>query len=296
MGRRYFGYGSNLNLTDLRGFLADRGVGEGALRVIGPSWLPEHAPVFHYHSGSRGGGALDVVPRVGGAVPGALFDVDDDAWRALDEKEGAGGQGRYARHDVTVLTDDGGVHDAVTYRVSAAHVQPRFVAPTLAYVALARRGLEAFGQPLAQLEAVAVGRSAPMLVREVFVYGTLLSGECREPAMRCPGLEGFRAASLPGRLLDLGTYPGLRLDAAASVSGASVSGELWRYADPADVLPGLDAIEDFQGYGRAGSLYRRALVRARVGARQVLAWTYVLMDGRSHPEIPGGCWRGRASS
>lgn len=268
--------------------MAEHGVPDTALRVVSDAWLPDHDPVFHYHSGSRGGGALDVVPRLGGAVPGGLFEVDDDAWGALDHKEGAAGQGRYARHDVTVLTSDGRPHEAVTYRVTPSHVQANFVAPAPGYLELARSGLAAFGQSTAQLEAVGLGRPAPALVREVFVYGTLLSGESREHAMRTPGLEGLEPASMTGRLLNLGAYPGLVLD-----GGGAVEGELWRYPHPSAVLADLDAIEDFLGYGVAGSMYRRALVRAQGRGEARLAWTYVLMDAGAYPVIEGGSWRRR---
>ena len=53
-------------------------------------------------------------------------------------------------------------------------------------------------------------------------------------------------------------------------------------ADPDALLAELDGIETFLGFGVAGSLYRRALVRVRTrGSRSTLAWTYVYVGPRN---------------
>jgi gamma-glutamylcyclotransferase (GGCT)/AIG2-like uncharacterized protein YtfP len=56
----------------------------------------------------------------------------------------------------------------------------------------------------------------------------------------------------------------------------------------------LDEIESFHGFGEPGSLYRRALVRARIGGGDgKLAWTYVFAASASGaPVIRSGDWRG----
>lgn len=80
-------------------------------------------------------------------------------------------------------------------------------------------------------------------VRYVFVYGTLRRGEPRDinllrPQPRWVGLGGIR-----GALYDLGTYPGVVLDAGA-VEGAAcvVRGEVYAIAPALEQL--LDQIEE----------------------------------------------------
>jgi gamma-glutamylcyclotransferase (GGCT)/AIG2-like uncharacterized protein YtfP len=100
---------------------------------------------------------------------------------------------------------------------------------------------------------------------------------------------GGEAATTAGTLLDLGAYPGLIVDD----PGAAVTGELYFADDPDALLAELDAIETFRGFGVAGSLYRRALVRARtVDSRSILAWTYVYLGSRHETRvIDSGDWR-----
>ncbi len=81
--------------------------------------------------------------------------------------------------------------------------------------------------------------------RLVFVYGTLRSGEQRDINRLQPKPELLGTARLAGRLYDLGSYPGLRLDRQAESgepASAEVVGEV--YAIDAALERVLDEIEE----------------------------------------------------
>ena len=152
----YFGFGSNLDAEDLARWCEARGFDGARIRFVERAWLPEHELAFHYHSKSRRGGALDVRPRVGAAVPGALFEVNEDGWRALDHKEGAGVT--YARREVVTLDARGEERPAVTYQVRPDYVRDHHVPPTDEYRATVTRGLRALDHPTTHLESASSGR------------------------------------------------------------------------------------------------------------------------------------------
>jgi gamma-glutamylcyclotransferase (GGCT)/AIG2-like uncharacterized protein YtfP len=90
---------------------------------------------------------------------------------------------------------------------------------------------------------------------------------------------------IPGRLIDLGSYPGL-------VPGpGEVAGDLLRLLD-AGVGDELDRFEDFDARDAAGSAYRR--VRVRLIHPPMRAWVY-LWSGPTDagPLVPGGDWLAR---
>ncbi len=77
----------------------------------------------------------------------------------------------------------------------------------------------------------------------VFVYGTLRAGEVNDlnraaerHGIAAPTLQGI--GTIPGRLYDFGTYPGLVLDATAG----PVVGDIYEIPDA--LLPVLDEIEE----------------------------------------------------
>ncbi|MEZ4336276.1 MAG: gamma-glutamylcyclotransferase [Sandaracinaceae bacterium] len=272
---RYFGYGSNLHLEDLRRWCLERGHAPDAIRPIGPAWLPDHEPVYHYRSVARDGGALSVRSRLGRAVPGMLFEVDAAGWRALDAKEGD----KYARVERTVLSR-GRALAAQTYVVERAHREPALVAPRPAYAALVREGLASHGLPTHQAEAAAASLVIDPFPRSIFVYGTLRRGELRAPLLERHRPRRWTEASIRGALVHLGAYPGL-------VHGDdTITGELVELDDPAAALTELDEVEDFLGWGEPGSLYLRDVVPV-AGTH---AWTYRYL-GPPGPPIPSGDWR-----
>jgi len=117
----------------------------------------------------------------------------------------------------------------------------------------------------------------------VAVYGLLRSGET--------GFERFGLAGafaplgpciIPGRLYDLGAYPGL-------VEGpGEVIGELFEVRDPG-VMPALDAFEDYWPDDPARSRYDRVEVRLMKPDRRawVYRWTLDLAAAR---RIESGDW------
>jgi gamma-glutamylcyclotransferase (GGCT)/AIG2-like uncharacterized protein YtfP len=93
----------------------------------------------------------------------------------------------------------------------------------------------------------------------LFAYGTLMRGYGLH-AVLARGATALGAATAPGRLLDLGRYPGL------VVGAGRVRGELYRLDDP-ELLPVLDREE---GY----NFERRRAIVTLAGGRRVRAWLY----------------------
>ncbi|GIW85909.1 MAG: hypothetical protein KatS3mg108_0233 [Isosphaeraceae bacterium] len=235
---------------------------EGRLEAVGPAYLADHEVVNR--SGLGGGGVgWGLRRRVGWLAPARLYRVDEVGRDWLDERWGYPELSR--RLKVWALTEDGREHEAFTYSLRAAEVV----------------GAEGAG-----------GEAAGAVTDGLFAYGTLMQGECRHWLVEQLGLIEVVPARVPGILMDLGRYPGLRL-----AEGASdwVEGELLRLSDPEAALSELDDVEGFKGHGEDGSLYRRALVRAwdRSGAAH-LAWVYIYVDDcTGAARIESGNWRRR---
>jgi gamma-glutamylcyclotransferase (GGCT)/AIG2-like uncharacterized protein YtfP len=121
----------------------------------------------------------------------------------------------------------------------------------------------------------------------LFVYGTLMAGECNADQIPDHLVRRRRAAWLRGSLVDLGRYPALRLD-----DGGVVVGELLELAAGGanDLLQRLDAFEG-PGYGRA-------LHAVHIDSddhsddHSVRAWVFVQVPvGDGGRPIPDGDWR-----
>lgn len=281
----YFAYGSNLDEESWKLWCKTEGYDPASIEPLGRAWLPDHELVFHYQSRLRRGGALDVQLRRGAVVPGALFRVHD--WEGLDAKEGV--PGGYYRHDsVTALTDEGRGHAATTYRVCVERMGD-FVAPGREYTEMVLRGLSRFGHDHEAFLAVASGRPQPPDPIALFAYGTLMRGQPSHHLLSNRVRRFHGPARVAGAsLLRLDWYPGLVLSGTGSVHG-----EVYELDDVAATLEELDPYEDFFGYGRQGSLYRRSLVRAVIQGGSMLAWTYVYLgEVDSFPRISSGRWPG----
>ena len=103
-------------------------------------------------------------------------------------------------------------------------------------------------------------------MHDLFIYGTLMPGLRLQAEMH--GAERLGPARVPGRLVDVGRYPGLLH------GDGLVTGEVYRVSDAQ--LARLDAVEDMVVGDRAASQYWRERVQVRDGAlagQQV--WTYV---------------------
>lgn len=272
----YFAYGSNLNAEDLFHSTGLR------LTVISNAILPDYELVFNYRSRSRQGGAASVEPAEGHAVAGVLFELpDEETLKRIDVKEGH--PFCYQRVSVTVLVSGEPVK-AWTY-VTKVDRKESFVHPTAAYLSVVEQGYRAHGLDPAPLRAAATALDNACLVDGVFVYGTLLLGECRADVIEVAGSRV--QATTAGRLFDVADFPGF-------VDGeGTVHGEYVPVANLETTLARLDEIEGFRGHAKAdGSLYHRVfrLVETPDGAKP--AWTYrFALDTCGLEEIPGGSWR-----
>lgn len=279
----YFAYGSNLDADNWTLWCERRGYEPASLEPLGPAWLPDHELVFHYESRLRGGGALNILPRHGTTIPGALFRVHD--WEGLDAKEGVAG-GYYRRVPVTALTADGRAHAAITYRVCDPRVGD-FVAPGPEYREMVIRGLSRFGHSSDGFLAAASGTAAPPTPSAIFAYGTLMRGERSHDLLAPRVRRSLGTAQVTGAsLVHIDWYPGLVLS-----DQGLVHGEVYELESIDTTLQELDAYEDFFGYERDDSLYRRSLVVAATSTGPRLAWTYVYLgDARAFPLISSGRW------
>lgn len=283
----YFAYGSNLNLADWHQWCDERGFSRELLKPVSTAVLPDYELSFSHYSTTRGGGALNVVESLGKGVDGVMFEVLDPAgWKALDRKEGA--PSCYVREVVTLLDESGDEIEAVTYLLPESRVRS-YQEPTAEYVDAVARGLRDFDlDERALLAAAAEDRDIPFLTEGVFVYGTLMRFESRFECLRKFRIECALLASTPGRLVNLGEYPGML---PAIDSNQEVAGEFVRVGDIAGALSSLDRIEGFRGYGTDDSLFARRLVLVNVGeGRLRRAWAYVFL-GPEGDGISGGCWR-----
>lgn len=284
-GCLYFGYGSNLNAGDWRRWCEERGDGDLAdrLRHVGPATLPDRRLGFTRHSSVRGGGVLDVVPARGHVVEGEVFEADEAVQDLLDAKEGA--PWAYRRIPVTVFRDDGQAVEAFTYEVPPDR-RLRHVDPAPGYLDIVLDGYENHGIPVTTLRAAAAGKAAESAVQAFFVYGTLMRGESRFPAIHRHRICGALLADAPGRLVSLGSWPGL-------VEGEGcVHGELLRVANVTGAVEDLDFIEGFRGFGANGSLFVRILIDVHVGDGRIRrCWSYRYAGSDGGEPIAGGDWR-----
>ena len=142
----YFGYGSNLNLKDLRRFEGEKfpnrekSFEETTNILDGIFFLPDYQLQFPVKSPSRNAGVLDVTPKLGHAVAGKLFEVE--GWDLLDRKEGA--PNFYKKIPVTVIDENGKTFDAFTYVVSSKS-KVEYVKPNQDYVGIVSDGYKEFG-------------------------------------------------------------------------------------------------------------------------------------------------------
>ncbi len=282
----YFAYGSNLNQQDWNNWCALRGFSPHLLRPITNVYVPDYELHFSHHSNSRGGGALNIVESLGNAVEGILFEVlDEEGWQALNEKEGA--PYVYEKVDMVAYDDLGNEFSVATYVLKEERFHD-YVKPAPGYVDIVAAGLEEFGLCTRALQAAAANQPIPLITDAIFSYGTLMRGECRFQHLADFGVVCNLLASAPGRLVDLGSFPGLLPPVEKDTW---VQGDFVRLERFQEAIPLLDQIEGFEGYGKDGSLYSRRLTWVEVGdGRFRRAWVYIYQDFDGEA-IESGCWR-----
>lgn len=122
-----------------------------------------------------------------------------------------------------------------------------------------------------------------MALERLFIYGTLLPNLVRPPLDALVArLTPLGAATVKGRLYDLGPYPGLVLDD----SQGRVQGELFALPEESALLASLDEYE-------GSCLYRRVECRAMTAAGETVAcWVYECHADLSRAAvIPHGNYR-----
>ena len=265
--RRYLGYGSNLDWDDWVAFCRKHNANPDGLMERAPAWLVEHHLKFHYYSSGRKGGAADVVSiNTYHATPGALFDVDEEAWTTLVRKEGA--PNYYEEKEVLVIGSDGTLQKATTFVVCEHRQKPDFVQPTDEYRQLIHDGLEHRGLPTFGLDQALQHSFDQPTINHLFVYGTLMSGQNRFNQLE-PYVRSSTKGWTKGQLHHLGSFPGLKLDEGV------VHGELIEMRDVEQCLERTDGIEGFRGFGHQDSFYDRTIVQVQTEQGVVWAWTYV---------------------
>lgn len=111
----------------------------------------------------------------------------------------------------------------------------------------------------------------------LFVYGTLLQPLTTRVGQYLRGnSELLGDAFVPGRLHDLGRYPGLWYDAG---SPKRIYGQVFRLYSPEQVLKALDHYEGIDPATPSQNEYRREEVLANLNLRPTRCWCYVL----NHP-------------
>ena len=147
----YFGYGSNLDYNDWINWCKKKGHDPDGMDEVGIAYLHGYEMKFHYYSNGREGGAADVVKGGTDSItPGVLFNLNPNALKVMDKKEGH--PDYYKRTQVTVRTSNGEEISALTYTVVQDKIRDYFVKPTDEYVSIIRNGLERRGLSTKMLE------------------------------------------------------------------------------------------------------------------------------------------------
>ena len=146
----YFGYGSNLDIDRLHKSCP-------SARLVLPARLADHRLAFTRKSELKWhGGVADILPAPGEEVWGAVWAIDGEHSRALDQQEGLfRDPPGYERYRVTVTTEGGDEITCRCYHVVAP--DPQGFAPSPAYKATLLRGARALALPahyIAALEAI----------------------------------------------------------------------------------------------------------------------------------------------
>ncbi len=279
----YFGYGSNLNEDDWNRNSKRTAWGKTIL-PIEAAFLLDYAPIYHYFSSTRNGGALDVIQTLGARTPGVLFEIQEGELNTLNKKEGA--PNAYHQERVHVQTINGEIIEALTYIVNDNQRKNQFVKPTTDYVQAVRDGLTRFGLETEIQDSAAKNDSSSALCNYVFVYGTLREGEERASLMRENRIKPWISGVVLGELRDLGFYPAL-------IQGDErVHGELHQYRHIADILWQLDRIEGHKNVGDPNNLYERILIDVMTDTGIIQAWTYRMRE-KTGVHIESGDWKNR---
>lgn len=123
----------------------------------------------------------------------------------------------------------------------------------------------------------------------LFVYGTLLPGQCRHHHLASLHPLEAQEAFAEGQLYLVEDYPAL------TTGPGNVRGVVYRFAHPEPVFARLDPIEECFGEHNPASEYHRTCISVRLRSGQTLqAWTYLYARPVTHlPRIHSGDWLAR---
>jgi len=248
-----------------------------------PAWCPDHEPVYGDTNPSRRGGLLALRRVPGQLTAGALLEWDTAMLQALAGAEAVSKD--HTLQEITVLTADGRQDQAVTF-IPAEPVL-RHSPPLAAEHRLVIQAQRALGHDPEPFEQAATGATVSPAVNALFVYGTLMQGESRAHCLSQHGIRQRCFGRIPGRLLDLGHFPGLRPAARAD---QWVWGEWLVFDDIQGALEAADQIEGFGGFGNTSNFYDRRLTQVTLAdGSQALAWVYYFGEETGAP-LPQGHW------
>ena len=296
----YFGYGSNLNRKDLRRWKEEhewyekKSFVDSSNTFDGIFFLLDYQLQFPVKSPSRNAGVLDVTPKLGHAVVGKLFEVEN--WDLLDAKEGA--PNFYKKIPITVIDENGKTFDASTYVVNSKN-KVKYVKPNQDYVQIVSDGYKEFGIsqkfPWAHDNLISASENRECkMIDSMFVYGTLRKQEFREHVMNEISLDS-KDITIRAKMYDIGAFPAITLE------DGIVHGELHKIKENPNSIETPDGIEGFandidgikaetEGFKKYGksSMYLRVLINSGEG----ICWTYVWNDTtENYKIIQSGNWK-----
>jgi gamma-glutamylcyclotransferase (GGCT)/AIG2-like uncharacterized protein YtfP len=118
------------------------------------------------------------------------------------------------------------------------------------------------------------------MATNIFVYGTLMRGDCRHGALDGQKFLGEAKTVSRYRMYDVGTYPAL----VKSPGGLEIEGELWSVDD--SCLARLDDVE-----GVPEGLYTRRPIRLQPPFEGVAAQAYFFLKSTTGMADCGTRWR-----
>ena len=129
----YFSYGSNMNQGNMDRFCDRINRPRIDLQSRNPrrGKLKDYKLDFNYHSSRMGGGAGNLSPAPGETVEGIVYDMSEDDFITLDEKEGL--PTAYRRIKVPISLEDGSTLQEVTTYIACDDRIVPFSPPTEAY-------------------------------------------------------------------------------------------------------------------------------------------------------------------
>ncbi len=83
-----FGYGSNMNSSDVRSWLERNGYDSSLVINRWVAKLEGYDFVWNYHSSGRGGGTANLEPKEKSVIYGVLVEIDESLLKAFDRREG----------------------------------------------------------------------------------------------------------------------------------------------------------------------------------------------------------------